>query len=811
MFDLWLDLRYAFRRLASRPGYSAIMLVTLALAIGATTAVFTVVDETLLRRAPFAFADRLVDVLDTNRATGGGGSSLTPEKIAGWQMSPLFERLEGYSPRQFDISGDGEPERAFGLVVTTGLFPMLGVQPSLGRGFASDEGRPGSPRVVLIGDGLWKRRFGGSRDVLGRTLTLNDDRYTIIGVMPRRFHLLGGATWADVLWLPVDVARPGPEARPQFYGLGRLAPGVAIESVQNRANILADEFQRAHPLDRTWGLSIRPKGVSFVSASTRTVLMVLLGAVGFVLLIACANVASLFLSRAAAREREVAIRSALGASRGRLIREVMAESVILAMIGGAVGVLLAVWGVSAAMAMAPLNLATRLTTTIEIDHRILAVAFSLTLVAGILVGLVPALRGSRPRFEQTLRSSGQNLSARRSFSMSGGLVVIEVALALILLVGAALLMRTFSNLHAINPGFELHGLVSTRVVLPSTRYATELTRFAFADEVAQRLSVLPGVSELTMASDQPPPGVGWFSVGLEGENSAADSKGEVAQNAVTPSFFRTLRIPLRAGRTFSAQDSDDAVIVSQSVADHFWPGAPAVGRRIRLGSKQPWMTVIGVVGNVEMWMGDTRLSRQLYTALNPSRASPPATAGPRPGMRSAFTLTMRTAQVKPTASAVRAQVWAVDKNLPLDSPTVIEEQWNNVFGRQRFALQLMGTFAVIALILAAAGIFAVLSQLVSQRTREIGVRVALGASPRDVFRLIVSRGMLLTGSGVAIGLAGASALSRLLRSLLFEVSPYDPTSFTAVSVLLIGVAFAACWLPTRRARRVEPAVALRMD
>ncbi len=500
MFDVWLDLRRAIRQLIARPGYTAIMLVTLALAIGATTAVVTVVDETLLRRPPFAYADRLVDVLDTNRATGGGGSSLTPEKIAGWQQSPLFERFEGYSPRQFDIVGDGEPERVSGLIVTTGLFPMLGVQPTLGRGFTLDEGGPGSPRVVIIDAGLWKRRFGGGADVLGQTLTLSDERYTIIGVMPRRFHLLGAMTRADVLWIPVDVAHPGTEARAQFYGLARLARSVAMASVQDRANALADEYQRARPLDRTWGLSLQPKGVSVVGASTRTVLLILLGAAAFVLLIACANVANLFLSRASAREREVAIRSALGASRGRLIREVLAESVILALIGGILGVLIAGWGVSIAMAMAPPNLSTRSTTTIEIDGRILAAALSMTITVGILVGLVPALRGSSPRLEQTLRASSQTLPGRRSSSMSTALVVVEVALALILLVGAALMMRTISHLHAIDPGFQMRGLVSMRVNLPPARYSSDAGRFAFANEViprnaSRRMRSRPNISE----------------------------------------------------------------------------------------------------------------------------------------------------------------------------------------------------------------------------------------------------------------------------------------------------------------------------
>jgi len=811
MTDVWLDIRCACRRLVSNPAHTAIILVTLALGIGSTTAVFTVVDETLLRLAPFAFADRLVDVLDWNRTSGSGGSTLTPEKIAGWESSPLFERLESYSSRQFDMIGDGEPEQISGLIVTTGLFPMLGVQPALGRGFAADEGRPGSPRVAIIDEGLWKRRFGGAANVLGQTLTLSEQRYTIIGVMPRRFHLLGGSSRADVVWLPVDIEHPGAEAVPRFYGLGRLARGVSIDTVQERANTLADDYQKTLPLDRTWDLIIRPKRVASVAANVRTVLLVLLGAVGFVLLIACANVANLLLSGAAMRAREFAVRSALGASRARLIREALAESIILALVGGAAGLLIALWGVSAAMAAAPIDLAGRATTTIEIDGRVLATAFTITMLAGLFVGLIPTLRGSRSGLEQSLRSAGQSLSAHRSSSMSSALVVVEVALALVLLVGAALTMRTFSNLHSIEPGFDMHGLVSIRIGLPPSRYPADTVRFAFENAATQRLAALPGVSDLTVASAVPPPGVGSFSIGFEGEHGVVNSKAEVAQNAVAPNFFRTLRIPLREGRTFTPSDSDDVTVVSQAVADHSWPGASPIGRRIRLGATRPWATVIGVVGNVEMWMGDTRLSRQMYSPLSPPRLSSASGASPRPDAYRSFTLTLRTGDVRATASAVKRAIWTVDPNLPLDDPVIIADQWSNVFGRQRFASQLMVVFAAIALVLAAAGIFAVLSQLVSQRTREIGVRVALGASPADVFQMIVSRGMLLALGGVAIGLAGAVAASRVLKSVLFEISPYDPTSLAAMTALLLGVALLACWLPTRRAMRVEPAIALRME
>ena len=409
------------------------------------------------------------------------------------------------------------------------------------------------------------------------------------------------------------------------------------------------------------------------------------------------------------------------------------------------------------------------------------------------------MRGSRAGLEQTLRGGGHNPPGRRALSMSGTLVIVEVALALMLLVGATLLMRTFSNLHAIDPGFDMHGLVTERISLPSTRYPTDAARLAFEEQLAERLTALPGLVELTRTSSVPPPGIGAFSVGFEGENGTADSKLMLAENAVAPNFFRTLRIPLRAGRVFMADDGDRSVIVSQSIADHFWPGMPAIGRRLRRGPEAPWLTVVGIVGNAQTWAGDTRVTSQLYTP----KAGPSA-------YRS-LSVTMRTAQVSATAAALKAKIWEVDRNLPLEPPIIIEEQWNNVFGRQRFALQLMGMFAGIALLLAAAGIFAVLSQVVSQRTREIGVRVALGATPADVFRLVVTGAMILTITGVGIGLAGAAALSRVMTTMLFEVAPHDLASFAVVVPVIVAVALAACWLPTRRAMRVEPAVALRVE
>ncbi|HEV3141047.1 MAG TPA: ABC transporter permease [Vicinamibacterales bacterium] len=808
MFDVWQDLRYSTRRLAAQPGYTILMIATLALAIGATTAVFTVVDETLLRPVPFAFPERLVDVFDTNRATRGGGSSLTPEKIAGWQTSPLFERFEGYSPRQFDIAGDGEPERVMGLLVSTGLFPMLGAQPRLGRAFAADEGRAGSPRVVIISEGLWRRRFGGSIDAIGRTLVLNDEPFTIVGVMPRRFHL----SRSDFFWLPLDILHPRPEdALPQFYGVARLASGVALPSVQDRANALADEYQKARPLARTWDLMIRPKTVASVDASARTLMFVLLGAVGFVLLIACANVANLFLSRAAAREREVAVRSALGASRARLIRETLAESLLLGALGGCAGVLLAVWGVQAAVAAAPASLAFMTTNTIEIDGRILFVAAMLTIASGVLVGLAPAVRGSRPGVEQRLRASGHT-STRHAAGAPSVLVVTEVALALVLLVATALMTRTFIKLHAIDPGFDLRDVAALHVGLPSDRYPTPAARFAFTQDLSQRLRALPGTSSVSISTTAAPPAVGSFSWGLESEAGPASANDQImfVQNTVTPDYFQTLRIPLLAGRTFSADDGDDVAIVSRAAADYFWVGREAIGRRLRFSAKQPWLTVVGIVGNVETRLGDNRLPRQVYLPLAAPRTTA-STAAPRRRVYYGFWLMMRTADARSKLVAMKSQVSAIDKRQPVDQLILIEDTWADAFGRQRFALLLMSVFAAIAVVLASAGVLAVLSQIVRQRTREIAIRVALGATPANVFGMIVGRGMILTLIGVGVGLSGAAALSRVLTSLLFEVSPYDPVSFVVVAAVLTAVAFGACWLPARRAMKIEPSVALRIE
>ena len=819
------DVRLAIRRLAARPGYTTLIMLTLAIGIGSATAVFSVVDQTVLRPAPYAHADRIVDVLHVHSVAKSGGSSLTPQKILGWQQqTAMFERFEGYAPQQMDVTGGTEPERISGLNVSLGLFSMLGVQPALGRAFTAGDGAPGSARVVIISDAVWRRRFGGEADVLGQQMMLNDVGYTVVGVMPRRFRMLQEE---EAFWLPVDLqARITDTSTRDFYGIARLAPGVTHAAAQATADQIAERLQKETPLPITWGLDVRKKSIARVDATTKTALFVLLGAVGFVLLITCANVANLFLSQAPVRQREMAIRSALGAGRGRLIRSVLVESVLLAAVGGTLGIILARWGVDAVLAAAPARMVSLSTTPIEVDGRVLAVAASLTVLTGLLFGIFPALRGSRPNLETTLRGGSQSASRHAYGRVPGSLVVVEVAFAVILLVGAALMTRTLANLNAIEPGFEPDGLVVMHVALPSDRYPNLAARVDFFDALSARLRAVEGITDVAV-SQGTPPSIGGISFGkpeVEGLGTVDNSVVVIPNGTVSASYFKTLEIPFVAGRNFTADEPAGQVIVSKAFADKYWPDGNAVGGRFRMGANAQWMTVVGIVGSVQAGAGrDDRTTLQWYYpwVKRPAPATPPA-AGPsaaaspaRPAApRRTYDyrqIIVRAANPSAAIPKIKAQIWTLDKNQPVERVALVADTYGQMFGRQRFVLMLMSAFAVVALILTAAGIFGVLSQAVAQRTREIGIRMALGASSRHVMQLVLSRGLLLAGLGTALGIAGALSLVRTVRALLYEVSPTDPVSFMAVTVLLLAVAAIACWLPTRTAMRVHPAIALRVD
>jgi predicted permease len=808
------DVQLAMRRFWFKPARTAVMILVVGLGIGSATAVFSVADQTILRPPPFAHADRLVQVMDVYRSSGARSTNLTTDKIAGWQgQHALFEALEAYAGSQFDLVADqGEPDRLRGLVVTTGLLRMLGVHPLIGRDFADGDGRPGSERVVLISEALWRRRFGGQPQVLGTEIALSDQKHTIIGVMPRRFRLTGDD---EHLWVPVDVRASGMDAPPRFVGIGRVAASVARGSEQALADTLAGRMQSLMPLpgEPFWDIWLTRKTVSGVAGTTRTALFVLLGAVGFVLLITCANTASLLLSEVGIRERETAIRAAIGASRRRLFQEVLTESVLLAACGGAVGILLATWGVDAIVAAAPPNLTFSSTSPIEVDVRILAIAAAMTLVTGVIFGLVPAFRGSSPNVDIILKSAAGGAPGRTAHGrLSGALVVAEVSFSLILLVGAALMARTFVNLHGLEPGFDAEGVVAVNLSLPTDKYVGEGSRSAFFESLRERLRGLPGVSDVAVASGTFGGGGIYYGSVDEVDGRAPEAVAgriRVPSNTVTPEYFRTLRIPVVAGRTFSQADEAGTVVVSQSLANRLWPRGDAVGRRFRLDSGYPWETVVGVAGNVEGRAAGLDTPHHIYRRFTSSSGTP--ATPPRIRGYAGRVAIVRAGDPAAIVPAIRAAIWSIDPQQPVGRVALVSDIYSDSFARERFVLQLMAVFALIAVVLTATGIFGVLSQIVARRTREIGVRVALGAHGADIARLVLSRGLALLVLGTALGLGGALVLSRSLEALLFQVRPLDPTSFGVVTVLMIAVALLACWLPTRRAMRVDPAVALRIE
>ena len=805
------DLRLALRRFRFKPAHSLLMIVILGIGIGATTAVFSVVDQTVLRPAPFAQADRLVDVIDIDRTRGGGGNSLIPAKIVGWQSEPtLFEAFEAYAPRQFDVTGEVEPERVQGLLVSTGLFGMLGVRPRIGRAFVREDGAPGADRVVVISEALWRRKLGAREDVLDSRLSLNDDSYRIIGVMPRRFRLTSDK---ESLWLPYDPHSNLADTTVRgFFGLARLAASVPRGSEQQLADTMADRRQAQAPLARTWGLRLDRKKVASVDKSTRTALLVILGAVAFVLLITCANTASLFLSQVVIRQREMAIRTAIGAARGRLIREMLTESLLFALCGGALGVLIAVWGVDAVVASAPANFTFQATSPIEIDGRILAVTLGLTLLTGFVFGFLPAIRGSRPDLDVILKAtSGSGTQSYGRFA--GALIVAEVAFSLILLVGAALMLRTFANLESLQPGFEPRGLIAVSLSLPTDKYPSSAARAAFLDSVRERIVALPGVSQFAVADGVPPSGSLHFGI-PEAEGSTAPPRREqlmLPGNMVSPDYFRTLQIPLVAGRFFVPAEPAESLIITKALADLYWPDGSAVGKRLKFFSQAPWRTVVGVVANVNAWTVPDRTQLHEYSPFPIPSDTIPAGAAPRRRGYVDRVLLVRAQNASAVATEIKTAIWSIDKSQPVDRVALVERAYADVFGRQRFVMELMIAFGAVATVLTLIGLFGVLSEIVVRKTREIGIRVALGAQRADVIRLVLSRGLALTLAGAALGLGGAVTLTRFLQALLFEVSPIDPASFVAVTVVMVVIALAACWIPARRAMRVGPAEALRVE
>lgn len=812
---LWGDMRTSARRLAGQPGATALTILTLALAIGVAAAVFSIVDQLVLRPPPFAHADRLVNVMSQTRASStGGGGALSAEKILGWQQQPaVFDRLEAYIGGTFDLAAPDEPARIPARVVSLGLFDMLGIRMHIGRSFAAGEGAPGSAKVVILSYEFWQSRFGGSPGVLGSPLVLNDEPYTIVGVLRPHTTLL---TDDEPIWLPIDLkAAVGPPPS-RFYGIGRLNASLDAAAARPVANALAESMAASAPIPGSWYLGIEEKHSAAVSAETRQTLFVLLGAVTLLLLIACVNVTGFVLGQASSRERELQLRAALGAGRGRLLRESLVETVMLASAAGIAATAIARVSLAMLLAAAPDGLAFMTTRAIEIDVRVFAVMTLVTLTAGLLAGVLPGIRSSRvdlsTALRETTRGSGRGLAFR---SWTGALVMIEVALAMVLLVGAALMSRTLVAYHAIEPGFDVDKLMTSQLFLPMHRYPTEQARRDFFEALDGALRRQPGI-EASAHAWGVPPAAGSLSGVLQPEGrDPIQGERDYFANSVSPAYFETTGTGLLAGRTFTPADTDDRVIVSDAFARLLWGGEPAVGRRFRettyqqIQKTEGWLTVVGVAANVEArWDPGERSDLQVYFPLALNTPQP----DPRPG-RSYMPrmLIVRASNPAIVPTAVREQIRKLDPLQPAGTFVSGTEIYAEPFARQQFLLTVMGVFASVALLLAAMGIFGVLSQAVTRRRREIGIRVALGAGRGRVVRLLVGRGLALAAIGAAIGAAASLAGVRTLEGLLFGVSPFDAASFAIVILLLLGVALAACWWPTSRALAVEPADVLRSE
>ncbi|MEK6286976.1 MAG: ABC transporter permease [Acidobacteriota bacterium] len=804
MENLLQDLRYGFRMLLKRPGFTAVAVLALALGIGANTAVFSVVNAVLLRPLPLKDPDRLVWIWgDSIQQPGNGRGSVSPPDFLDFrEQNQVFERITAFQNAPFNLAGSGEPERVNGVRVSAEFFETVGVAPIHGRAFVSEEEQDGRGKVAVMGYGLWQRRFGGDPDLVGKTISLNGGSFTVVGIMPSGFQFPRD----DVeLWTPITFGIPPTSVR-RFHFLrpiARLKPGVSREQAQAEINAITVRLEQQYPDSNTdYGarLVLLPEQIV---GDMRLTLVLLTAAVAFVLLIACANVANLLLARAATRQKEIAIRSALGASRWRLVRQMLTESVGLALCGGLLGFMIAWWGVELLIKLGPSNIP-RL-REVTIDGPVFGFTLLVSCVTGILFGLVPALQASPSGLAEILKEGSRGSTGLRGRRVRGALVVSEIALALVLLIGAGLMLKSFLRLSQIEPGFQPVNVLTMQIGLTQTRYAEAPQRAAFFSQLLPRVAVLAGVQHAGAVSQLPMSGQNSdTSFSVEGRPPAAPGERLGANSRIaSPDYFSALGIPLIEGRYFTDRDvkgSPNVIVISETFARQIFPDEQPLGKRLTIDAGQPWTgEIVGVVGAIRHSGLSVQPWREMYVAH---------AQNPVGGMN----LVVRAAGDPATlASAIKSEVQTLDKDLPLYNVRTMESVVSDSVAQPRFRALLLGIFAAVALILAAVGIYGVMSYYVTQRTHEIGIRMALGAQRRDVMRLVVGQGLMLAMSGVAIGLAAAFAVTRLMSSLLYEVGATDPTTFAVISLLLGGVATLACYIPARRATRVDPIGALRYE
>jgi putative ABC transport system permease protein len=808
------DMRYGLRQLGRNPGFTTVAIITLALGIGANTAIFSVVNAALLRPLPYPNPSRLVVVWNQLKLVGLNHFPASLADYSDYKSSnKVFESIAAIRPAYLDLTAAGQPERVYGIRASANVFPLLGVSAERGRTFTDQENQPGRDNVALLSDALWKRRYGGDPAIIGKTVTLDGSSYTVVGILPRGFRFSTGSPDMPDVWLPLAL---GPDPERQAGGnemIARMKPNVSLRQAQADMKTVAARLEEQYHLyrgphgeDAGYGVSVVPLQQQ-IFGSLRDALLLMLAAVGFVLLIACANVGNLLLARSNSRQREITVRAALGASPNRLARQLLAESLPLALFGGGFGLIFAEWGVRLLTSLSPDD-ASRIVAA-RLDPAVLLFTAGIALLTALISGFGPAVRASKANLNAALKEGEQSTGAS-SNRLGSGLMVAQVALSLILLTGAGLLVRSLLRLKNVSLGFDPENIITARISLPASEYRDHVRVEGIYSKLLDRVRRLHGIRSASLISVLPLSGAASrdpFSIeGRPWRPHGADGVPQVANlQVVAVDYFHTMRIPLLKGRDFSKHDAGGAppvAIVNQALVRGFWPGRDPIGQHIMMGAPRPgaaWLTIVGVAGDVRNTALDAAPIPQIYV----TRLQQPVRT---------MTLVLETGPGSDDAiSGVRRILHSLDPKRPLYAVFTMDEILSKSVATQRYNAALLSLFALLAATLAAVGIYGVVSYSVNRQTHEIGIRMALGAQKSDVLRMVVGQGLKLTLAGVAIGVAGALALTRFVSSLLYGVKPIDALTFTGVSVLLTAVALLACYIPARRAAKVDPMVALRHE
>ncbi|HEV2914989.1 MAG TPA: ABC transporter permease [Pyrinomonadaceae bacterium] len=799
------DIKYAVRLLWKRPGFSLIAIVTLALGIGANTSIFSVVNAVLLAPLPYEEPERLVVVWENQVIANQNQMPVAPANFEDWkEQNQVFEQLAAMRGATFNLTHQGETERIAGARASTNLYSTLRVKPLLGRSFTEAEGKKGAAPVVLISHGLWQRRYGSDPTLVGQSLQIDGNAYTVVGVLPAGVNYPTPETDLVIPFIP----QPSELVRANHFlrVVGRLRQGVSLAQADAEMQTIAARLEQQYPDTNTgWRVQLVPLYEQLVG-KIRPALLILLGTVGCVLLIACANVANLLLARAAGRRMELAVRAALGASRGQLIRQLLTESILLSLCGGVLGLLLTVWGVPTLTRLSAGSIPRA--EGIGIDYRVLGFTLLISLLTGVVFGILPALQSSSRKLTDSLREgrrgSTGGLLHKRVLNL---LVVSEVTLALVLLVGAGLMIRSFLSVREVSPGFDPQGVLSIGIGLSPIKYPELQQQSDFYLSLLARIENLPGVASVAGVSRLPVVGGATTTFTIQGSPVASGHEPNADFRVISPRYFQTMGIAFSKGRDFTTRDAKDApdvVIINEVMAARFWPNEEALGKRIQLSAEQTrWREIVGVVGNEKLTGLDTEIGPAIYVPM-PQNTFPNA-------IRAIFLVARSKGEPLTLAPGIQNELRSMDQDQALFQVRPLDEVISNTLSGRRFNTLLLVIFAALAGLLAAVGIYGVIAYSVTQRTHEIGVRLALGAQPGDVLRMVLGQGIKLTLVGIVIGLVAAFALTRVLSSLLYGVSATDPLTFLGIPVLLTAVALLASYLPARRATKVDPCEALRYD